>query len=33
MAKYLKDRRYRQVVIKNKKAYNRKKNENYSRDS
>ena len=25
MAKYLKDRRYRQVVIKNKKAYKRKK--------
>jgi hypothetical protein len=25
MAKYLKDRRYRQLVIKNKKAYNRKK--------
>ena len=24
MAKYLKDRRYRQIVIKNKKAYNRK---------
>ena len=33
MAKYLKDRRYRQIVIKNKKAYNRKKNESYSRDS
>ena len=33
MAKYLKDRRYRQIVIKNKKANNRKKNENYSRDS
>jgi hypothetical protein len=29
----LKDRRYRQIVIKNKKAYNRKKNEDYSRDS
>jgi hypothetical protein len=33
IAKYLKDRRYRQIVIKNKKAYNRKKNEDYSRDS
>ena len=34
MAKYLRDRRYRQIVIKNKKAYNRKKyNENSSRDS
>ena len=32
-AQELRDRRYRQVVIKNKKAYNRKKNENYSRDS
>ena len=27
IAKYLKDRRYRQIVIKNKKAYNRKKYE------
>jgi len=27
VAKYLRDRRYRQIVIKNKKAYNRKKNE------
>ena len=26
VAKYLKDRRYRQIVIKNKKAYDRKKN-------
>ena len=25
VAKYLKDRRYRQIVIKNKKAYDRKK--------
>ena len=25
VAKYLRDRRYRQIVIKNKKAYNRKK--------
>ena len=25
MAKYLKDRRYRQIVIRNKKVYNRKK--------
>ena len=33
MAKYLKDRRYRQVVIKNKKAYDRKKFQNTSRDS
>ena len=30
MAKYLKDRRYRQIVIKNKKAYNRKK---YGKDT
>ncbi len=27
VAKYLRDRRYRQIVIKNKKAYNRKKYE------
>jgi len=33
IAKYLKDRRYRQIVIRNKKAYNRKKHEDYSRDS
>ena len=33
VAKHLRDRRYRQIVIKNKKAYNRKKYENYSRDS
>jgi hypothetical protein len=33
MAKYLKDRRYRQKVIKNKKAYDRKKFQNNSRDS
>ena len=33
VAKELKDRRYHQRVIKNKKAYNRKKNEDYSRDS
>ena len=33
VAKFLKDRRYRQIVIKNKKAYNRKKYEDYSRDS
>ena len=26
VAKYLRDRRYRQIVIKNKKAYDRKKN-------
>ena len=25
VAKYLRDRRYRQIVIKNKKAYDRKK--------
>ena len=33
VAKHLRDRRYRQIVIKNKKAYNRKKYENFSRDS
>ena len=35
IAKYLKDRRYRQKVIKNKKAYDRKKKsmEIYSRSS
>jgi len=33
VAKHLRDRRYRQIVIRNKKAYNRKKNENYSRNS
>ena len=34
MAKYLRDRRYRQIVIKNKKAYDRKKNNKDSyRDS
>jgi hypothetical protein len=33
IAKHLRDRRYRQIVIKNKKAYNRKKHESYSRDS
>jgi hypothetical protein len=33
MAKYLKDRRYRQKVVKNKKAYDRKKFQNNSRDS
>ena len=27
VAKFLRDRRYRQIVIKNKKAYNRKKHE------
>ena len=32
-AKELKDRRYHQRVVKNKKAYNRKKYEDYSRDS
>jgi len=30
IAKYLKDRRYRQIVIKNKKAYDRKK---YGKDT
>ena len=33
VAKHLKDRRYRQIVIKNKKAYNRKKYEGHGRDS
>ena len=33
VAKYLRDRRYRQIVIKNKKAYDRKKFKNTSRDS
>ena len=34
VAKHLRDRRYRQIVIKNKKIYNRKKyNEDISRDS
>ena len=33
MAKYLKDRRYSQKVIKNKKAYDRKKFQNNSGDS
>jgi len=34
IAKNLRDRRYRQIVVKNKKAYNRKKyNENSSRNS
>ena len=34
IAKYLRDRRYRQIVIKNKKAYDRKKNNKISdRDS
>jgi hypothetical protein len=34
MAKYLRDRRYRQIVIKNKKAYDRnKKHKMDSRDS
>ena len=33
VAKHLRDRRYRQIVIRNKKAYNRKKYEDYSRDS
>ena len=33
VAKHLRDRRYRQIVIRNKKAYNRKKHEDYSRDS
>ena len=33
VAKYLKDRRYRQIVIKNKKAYDRKKDKINSRDS
>ena len=34
IAKFLRNRRYRQLVIKNKKAYNRKKyNESSSRNS
>ena len=33
VAKHLRDRRYRQIVIKNKKAYDRKKFQNTSRDS
>ena len=34
VAKYLRDRRYRQIVIKNKKAYDRKKiNKDTYRDS
>ena len=34
VAKHLRDRRYRQIVIKNKKAYDRKKNNKISdRDS
>ena len=34
IAKYLRDRRYRQIVIKNKKAYDRKKSNKISdRDS
>jgi hypothetical protein len=33
VAKELKDRRYHQRVVKSKKVYDRKKNENYSRDS
>ena len=34
VAKHLRDRRYRQIVIKNKKAYDRKKNNKDSyRDS
>jgi len=33
VAKHLRDRRYRQIVIRNKKAYNRKKYEDYRRDS
>ena len=32
-AQELRDRRFFQRVIKNKKAYNRKKHEDYSRDS
>ena len=32
-AQELRDRRFYQRVIKNKKAYNRKKHEDYSRDS
>ena len=33
VAKELKDRRYHQRVVKSKKVYNRKKYEDYSRDS
>jgi hypothetical protein len=33
IAKELKDRRYHQRVVKNKKAYDRKKFQNNSRDS
>ena len=33
VAKHLRDRRYRQIVIKNKKDYDRKKFQNNSRDS
>ena len=33
VAKYLRDRRYRQIVIKNKKAYDRKKHNISSRNS
>ena len=33
VAKHLRDRRYRQIVIKNKKAYDRKKFQNNSRNS
>jgi hypothetical protein len=33
MAKILKDRRYRQIVVKNKKTYDRKKHKISSRDS
>ena len=33
IAKHLRDRRYRQIVIKNKKAYDRKINKTTSRDS
>jgi hypothetical protein len=33
IAKYLRDRRYRQIVIKNKKAYDRKKHNLSNRTS
>ena len=33
VAKHLRDRRYRQIVIRNKKAYDRKKFQNNSGDS
>ena len=33
IAKHLRDRRYRQIVIKNKKTYDRKKYKNSHRDS